>query len=304
MKRLLATVLAGCIAGPVLAEDIPLPRPRPKIPQSVTIGPPPIFIPADALTEPSQCEMAVQQVAVIDSVALLNAADGCGHDNMVRLKAVTLPDKRRIAVNPPAELSCKMALSLANWVREDVAPAFTGKPLASIFNYNSYECRPRNRVFGAKISEHGRGNALDVRAFIMADGSAVDPTDLQVPKQQREKFRKDACARFVTVLGPGSDGHHEKHIHLDMAERRGNYRVCHWAVREPPPVVVAAKQQPAPTEQTALTPEDKAPDQLADASSPDDDAEALEGKPLTGPIPLPKPRPRSRIRGILDRLRL
>ena len=39
--------------------------------------------------------------------------------------------------------------------------------------------------------------------------------------------------RFSTVLGPGSDGYHENHIHVDLAERRGGYRMCQWDVREP-----------------------------------------------------------------------
>jgi hypothetical protein len=35
------------------------------------------------------------------------------------------------------------------------------------------------------------------------------------------------------VLGPGSDGYHEEHVHVDLAERRGGYRICEWDVREP-----------------------------------------------------------------------
>jgi hypothetical protein len=38
------------------------------------------------------------------------------------------------------------------------------------------------------------------------------------------------------VLGPGSDGYHEEHIHLDLAERRNGYKLCQWEIREPPPV--------------------------------------------------------------------
>jgi hypothetical protein len=50
----------------------------------------------------------------------------------------------------------------------------------------------------------------------------------------RDALRETACARFTTVLGPGSDGHHEGHIHLDLAERGHGYRICQWDVREPP----------------------------------------------------------------------
>ncbi len=50
-------------------------------------------------------------------------------------------------------------------------------------------------------------------------------------KDWREGIQASACARFSTVLGPGSDGAHEEHIHLDLAERRNNYKICEWDVR-------------------------------------------------------------------------
>jgi hypothetical protein len=59
------------------------------------------------------------------------------------------------------------------------------------------------------------------------------------------------CARFSTVLGPGSDGYHENHIHVDLMERRSGYRaMCQWDVRmpevTPPPEVVSAVPLPQP----------------------------------------------------------
>ena len=70
------------------------------------------------------------------------------------------------------------------------------------------------------MSEHGKGNAIDLRAFTLADGRTIGLTDMTVPKDLRSGLRESACHRFTTVLGPGSDGHHEGHIHLDLAERR------------------------------------------------------------------------------------
>jgi hypothetical protein len=45
-------------------------------------------------------------------------------------------------------------------------------------------------------------------------------------------MRKTACARFKTVLGPGSDGFHEDHIHVDLAQRKTDYRICQWELRQ------------------------------------------------------------------------
>ena len=111
----------------------------------------------------------------------------------------------RVAITPPATLRCKMAEAIAHWVRDDVAPiaATLGAPLGGIANFASYECRGRNRIVGAKISEHGKGNALDIRALTLANGKSYEPTDMAVAKEMREQLKASACARFTTVLGPG-----------------------------------------------------------------------------------------------------
>jgi hypothetical protein len=66
-----------------------------------------------------------------------------------------------------------------------------------------------------------------------------------VKHEFREELRKVACAKFTTVLGPGSDGYHEEHIHLDLAERRGGYRLCQWNVLDPVPDVPLPRPRPA-----------------------------------------------------------
>ena len=90
------------------------------------------------------------------------------------------------------------------------------------------------------MSEHGKGNAVDVRAFTLADNRVLGLTDMAVPKELRAAIRESACARFTTVLGPGSDGYHDSHIHLDIADRRNGYRIGQWEVREPPPAPAIA----------------------------------------------------------------
>ena len=150
--------------------------------------------------------------------------------------AIILPDQSKVAVTPPAILRCPMAQAIADWVREDVAPSLKNlPPLRGLDNLASYDCRGRNNVRAAQVSEHGRADALDVRDFKLADGRELGLTDINVDKDWRETIRTTACARFATVLGPGSDGYHEEHIHLDLEPRRNNYKICEWDVREPPP---------------------------------------------------------------------
>jgi hypothetical protein len=160
-------------------------------------------------------------------------------------------------------MRCKMASAIADWIRNDMVPLATslGTTLADLDNFDSFECRGRNRVVGAKLSEHGLANALDVRGLKLGNGRSISLTDRAAPREVREKVLASVCARFTTVLGPGSDWYHEDHIHLDLAERHSGYRICQWNLWDPlpqvapllpaerpdeaPPREVAAKADPA-----------------------------------------------------------
>jgi hypothetical protein len=72
----------------------------------------------------------------------------------------------------------------------------SGKSLRGVVTLDSYDCRLRNGVANAKISEHGHANALDVRAFKFANGAAIELTDANVAKSLREKLRQCLCSFF------------------------------------------------------------------------------------------------------------
>jgi extensin-like protein len=159
----------------------------------------------------------------------------CAADDVVELETILLPNKAHVVVTPAAMLRCSLAEAIAQWVREDVAPRVRvfDSSLKSLDNYASYDCRGRNRVAGATLSEHGKANALDIRSLKLMNGRVVKLTDPEVSRDFRESLRRSACVRFATVLGPGSDGYHEDHIHVDLAERRNAQHLCQWDVREP-----------------------------------------------------------------------
>ena len=213
--------------------------------------------------QPSACRLALtDDIAIAPSIPDIKGAGGCGGEDLVRLEAIVLPDKRRVSVKPAAILRCPMASALAEWIRSDIAPLAErlGSAVSDLDNFNSFECRGRNRIVGAKLSEHGRANALDVRAFKFADGSTVSLTDRTVPRGLRESVLHSACTRFSTVLGPGSDGYHEDHIHLDLMERRNNYRICQWDMWDPlpqkAPLLPAERPEEAPPREVAAKPDD------------------------------------------------
>ncbi len=251
----------------------------------------------------SACQVELAKVAEFRPLPVLVGPGDCGADNAVEMNAITLPDQSKVAVSPPAILRCPMAQQVADWVRDDVAPALKGlaptlkglAPLRALDNLASYDCRGRNNVHAAKVSEHGRADALDVHDFKLADGRELGLTDVNVPKEWRETVRASACARFATVLGPGSDGYHEEHIHLDLEPRRNNYKICEWDVRVPPAVVAQAKGTDEAASKDAAEAPDVAPDRAKAAK-----LARAEGVPLQGldpppipddQVPLPRPRP-------------
>src|SRR5699024_2982375 len=98
----------------------------------------------------------------------------CARFDMVRLDRILMPDQGFVTVTPPPQLQCGTAEALAEWVRTDVGPAASelGAPLAQISAYDSYECRGRNNIAGAKLSEHGKGNAIDIGAVKLKNGAS------------------------------------------------------------------------------------------------------------------------------------
>ena len=230
---LLAAFCNVTCCGLSAAQGAPLPRPRP--PQASTPEPAPEGVAEEPAT-PSACRLRLTaELAVAPSLPALTGPGECSVEDAVRLEAVWLADKTRVAVTPPAIVRCTFAEAIVHWVREDVASAVRslGTVLKSIDNFASYECRGRNRIAGAKLSEHGKANAIDIRALKLASGTVVELTDPHVAKDFRQRLRKNACDRFMTVLGPGSDGYHENHVHVDLAQRASGHRMCQWDVREP-----------------------------------------------------------------------
>jgi len=172
--------------------------------------------------------------AVFKAIGEVDGPGACGGPDVVQLERIVLADRNEIAVEPPATLRCEMAEALTYFVRQDLAPLASrmGAALAAIENYDSYDCRGRNRVSGAKLSEHGRANALDIRSLRLKDGRVVRPASDAAPPEFRLAMKAAVCTRFATVLGPGSDGYHEDHIHVDLAERSGGRRMCQWDLHD------------------------------------------------------------------------
>jgi hypothetical protein len=238
------------LRGALLPASVPLPKPRPADAPAIEPDKPAASEQAAPVpAAPSACRLALTDaIAIAPSIPDIHGPGGCGGEDLVRLEAVVLPDKRLVSVKPAATLRCVMASAVADWVRTDIAPLSLGSTISGLDNFDSFECRGRNRVVGAPLSEHGRANALDVRALSLANGQSISLTDRTVPRELRESVLHSVCARFTTVLGPGSDGYHEDHIHLDLMERHNNYKICQWNVWDPMPQIAPLLPAERPAE--------------------------------------------------------
>lgn len=157
---------------------------------------------------------------------ITSRTQGCGVTDPVRVTAVD-----GIPLSQSATMDCDTARAFEAWVRQSMVPAVgnRGGGINRIQIIGHYSCRPRNNVAGARISEHGRGRAVDVAGYRLANGEVVAVQDdwRRGPHRRAlHRMYEQACGTFRTTLSPDSDRHHQDHIHLDLARHRGGGTYC------------------------------------------------------------------------------
>lgn len=173
-----------------------------------------------------------QQSSFLKSRSALGGPSLCGTVHPYEMAAA---DYGRVTLKPPAMLRCPMIPQVERWVRNTVEPAasrYYGSALVQLTVAASYSCRPMNNVSGAALSEHGYANALDISAFILADGRKITVKQGWRGNERDMAFLREVhdggCREFMTVLGPNYDGNHQDHFHLDLARhgRDGLKKIC------------------------------------------------------------------------------
>lgn len=146
---------------------------------------------------------------------------GCGISD-----AVLVAEVSGVALSQASVMDCTTAKALNEWVKAGIKPAVgrLGGGLSSLQVAAHYICRTRNNQPGAKISEHGKGQAIDISGFVLKNGVVInvlngwrDPVQGKVLKAAHTA----ACGTFGTVLGPNADRYHLDHLHVDTARHRG-----------------------------------------------------------------------------------
>jgi hypothetical protein len=145
---------------------------------------------------------------------------GCSAIGTVQLLDIGVPTTNL------SSMTCPLALQFTRWTQEAVQPAantLLGSPVRRIETFGTYACRPVNSQIGGRLSEHGRANAVDVSAFVLADGRRV--TVLDGWNSQDEKVRaflrsvhQAGCRSFAIGIGPDANAAHRDHFHFDMGQ--------------------------------------------------------------------------------------
>jgi len=248
MTATMATSVAPIVATTSGLAVSPLPRPRPVVAQqparvvlasagaAVRVSIRPYARPrnlrvtrAVVRTQPAAPVVTGRQGAVCGDKtirgqtmsAIPGRLAGCGLKNPVKITSVD-----GVALSTPATLSCETAKALKTWVKDAMKPSVgrLGGGAASLRVVAHYACRTRNNQPGEKISEHGRGNAIDIAAINLKNGVSLtvlkgwrDPVQGPILKAAH----RGACGTFGTVLGPEANRFHQDHFHFDVARHRG-----------------------------------------------------------------------------------
>ncbi|MEO3416784.1 extensin family protein [Roseovarius sp. CAU 1744] len=166
-------------------------------------------------------DIAIQGIAV---GRVPGRIKGCGIDGAVKVRSVS-----GVTLSQQAVMDCATARALKSWIDRGLKPAVgkRGGGIARLRVAAHYACRTRNGRKGARISEHGKGRAIDISAITLRDGNEISVLKhWGRGKNGRilKKMHRAACGPFGTVLGPNADRYHRDHFHFDTARyRSGSY---------------------------------------------------------------------------------
>ncbi len=198
-----------------------------------------VFVPpsAPAVVDPDTAclqDLSAMRVVYQPVQAFGDSDQGCGIANPVSVSA------SGAALSRPGVMTCAMARTVAQFEQQIIqaaALARFGQPVRKIHHAGTYDCRMRRNGTtlaaagsgssrGGRLSEHAKGQAIDITGFELADG-----TQISVKKDWRgagaksaflQEVARGSCTTFNVVLTPNHDRLHQDHLHLDI----GPHALC------------------------------------------------------------------------------
>jgi hypothetical protein len=219
--------------APARAQEVAMLRPNNPMSSDAPMSIPEGAFPRTVMPQSEvSCRSELRRLGVeFRDLPRISQGESCGIEYPVKLSGLS----GGIDVKPEVTLNCQVTLAFAKWVKNDLAISartryFTG--IRQIQPMGGYSCRKMNnsRQRYNPMSEHARGNAIDIGAIVLKNGHDID-----VRKKGLFSFREggllksvrnDGCKYFSTVLGPGSNAEHWNHFHFDLRSRRGGRAYC------------------------------------------------------------------------------
>jgi hypothetical protein len=216
MARRIARLAVACLALAAAACSV-LPEGRGREAAAPKVSRAPVAVSASA----RQC-LAERGTTRENFVPLSDKYYGGGCSTLSSVSLTSLQgDSGEFALANLGPVACPLANAFAEWARYGVdraARQMLGSPLVRIETMGSYSCRT---VAGtSRLSAHARAEAIDVGAFVLADGRRISLTggwSGSNPDERRflRTVHQSACKRFGTVLGPDYNAAHHDHLHID-----------------------------------------------------------------------------------------
>lgn len=216
-------IVAGLLLGYAMVRQRPQDMPWTSLDLAQPIG---LFTGRKlaALTQtPAHCRALLDRAGIAHVALAPGGRDQCRYADAVRLR----PSADAIALSPASVApSCPVAAALKLWewhVVQPEAQRLLGQPVREITHFGAYSCR---RIYGrdtGDFSEHATADAIDIAAFVLADGRRITLVGDWRGDGPEAAFlhavRDGACRLFSTTLSPDYNRAHHDHLHLDQAER-------------------------------------------------------------------------------------
>lgn len=207
LAPLIAILLAGCVFG----GDSHVAPTRPMGSRPITLN-----LPTSRDTQACFADLTREDVRYAP-LPDRDFGGGCQVIGAVQLIDIGVP------VSGVTAMRCGLAEAFVGWTRNAVAPAayqLLGSRLVRIETMGSYACRNTIGTATPHLSGHATANAVDVSAFVLADGRRIsvqqDWHDADDPVRRFfAAIHASACKRFGTVLSPDYNAAHHDHLHLE-----------------------------------------------------------------------------------------
>jgi len=211
-------ILSGCGILPSGSSSSKATSPRPSVSAAPRVN-------ADLSTQACYSQLGKADVN-FTPVPDQYFGGGCSQISSVKLSNIGLDRnaalRRALQVSNLGPVKCDLARNFAGWAQYGVARAarqVLGSDLERIETMGSYSCR--SIAGSGRLSQHAHANAIDVSAFVLADGRRISVIDGWKGSRKEREFLKtihnSACKRFGTVLSPDYNSAHRDHFHFDMS---------------------------------------------------------------------------------------